>query len=51
MPRQIIHIDDHIVERKKRYDTGKEEWKEYFDFVAYLNCPRNKQFHRESAAS
>ncbi|WP_347321225.1 kinase [Rossellomorea sp. RS05] len=27
---QIFHIDDHIVERKARYDTGHEEWFEYY---------------------
>lgn len=26
----IIHIDDHIVERNKRYNTGYEEWYEYY---------------------
>ena len=26
----IFHIDDHIVERARRYDTGYEEWYEYF---------------------
>lgn len=26
----IFHMDDHIVEREKRYDTGQEEWYEYF---------------------
>ena len=26
----IIHIDDHIVERFKRYDTGHDEWFEYY---------------------
>lgn len=26
----IIHIDDHIVERSKRYNTGHEEWFEYY---------------------
>lgn len=26
----IIHIDDHIVERAKRYHTGQEEWFEYY---------------------
>lgn len=26
----IIHIDDHIVEREKRYETGQEEWFEYY---------------------
>jgi uridine kinase len=28
----IFHIDDYIVERKKRYNTGNEEWYEYFNF-------------------
>ncbi|PFA67182.1 uridine kinase [Bacillus sp. AFS015802] len=26
----IFHIDDHIVERKRRYETGFAEWQEYF---------------------
>lgn len=26
----IIHIDDHIVERKSRYNTGQDEWQEYY---------------------
>ncbi|MCU6793115.1 kinase [Paenibacillus sp. WQ 127069] len=26
----IFHIDDYIVERSKRYDTGSEEWFEYY---------------------
>lgn len=26
----IFHIDDHIVERARRYETGFEEWHEYF---------------------
>lgn len=30
IPYQIIHIDDHIVERSKRYHTGHEEWVEYY---------------------
>lgn len=25
-----IHLDDHIVERSKRYNTGCEEWYEYY---------------------
>ena len=108
----IFHIDDHIVERNKRYDTGYEEWyeyyqlqwdvkwlqkhlfqklkmenqlnipfyndqtdtcetreiiipnpctiiiegvflqrkewREYFDYMVYLNCPREQRFLRES---
>ncbi len=26
----VFHIDDHIVERKARYNTGHEEWFEYY---------------------
>lgn len=26
----VIHMDDHIVEREKRYDTGYEQWYEYY---------------------
>lgn len=27
---QVIHIDDHIVDRANRYNTGQEEWREYY---------------------
>ena len=27
----IFHIDDYIVERKRRYNTGYEEWYEYYN--------------------
>lgn len=30
MKSQIIHLDDHIVDRTKRYGTGEAEWKEYY---------------------
>ncbi|MBT2642408.1 hypothetical protein J7I80_09230 [Bacillus sp. ISL-41] len=26
----VIHLDDHIVGRSKRYNTGREEWQEYY---------------------
>lgn len=26
----LVHLDDHIVERNKRYHTGYEEWYEYY---------------------
>ncbi|MFD0698431.1 kinase [Paenibacillus sp. GCM10027628] len=109
----VLHIDDYIVEHKKRYDTGfeewyeyynlqwdvellkqqlfaklrdgikvtlpfynsnrdeiiqtvveiprnsivivegvflqRKEWREFFDFVVYLDCPRQTRFERESA--
>jgi uridine kinase len=111
----VFHIDDFIVERKKRYHTGNDEWIEYyylqwdikwlkenffmklresnqitlpfyddeldthtiqnvtlpdtcmiiiegvflqrrewrsfFDFVVYLDCPRNTRFLRESKST
>lgn len=30
IPCFTIHIDDHIVERKHRYNTGQQEWREYY---------------------
>ncbi|BCB02526.1 uridine kinase [Bacillus sp. KH172YL63] len=30
LPFRIFHIDDHIVERARRYGTGHEEWYEYY---------------------
>lgn len=27
---KVLHIDDHIVENSKRYNTGYEEWYEYY---------------------
>ena len=27
----VLHIDDYIVEREKRYSTGNEEWYEYYN--------------------
>jgi uridine kinase len=27
----LFHIDDYIVERKERYNTGYEEWYEYYN--------------------
>jgi uridine kinase len=29
-PIYLFHIDEHIVEREKRYNTGHEEWYEYY---------------------
>ncbi|WP_425434961.1 kinase [Paenisporosarcina indica] len=30
MPFHLFHIDDHIVEREKRYATGHDQWYEYY---------------------
>jgi uridine kinase len=26
----VVHLDDHIVGKSKRYNSGQEEWREYF---------------------
>ena len=31
IPFHIFHIDDYITQRNKRYDTGFEEWYEYYN--------------------
>lgn len=30
IPHQVLHMDDYIVEREKRYHTGHEEWIEFY---------------------
>ncbi|WP_456271022.1 kinase [Bacillus sp. AK031] len=30
IPHSVFHIDDHIVTRKDRYNTGRDEWFEYY---------------------
>ncbi|WLR49406.1 AAA family ATPase [Halobacillus litoralis] len=86
-PVVTYHIDDYVVEREKRYNTGyeqwyeyyflqwdvkalkedlfkalvkenrlvivegvflqREEWRSFFDFVVYVQCPREERFLRE----
>jgi uridine kinase len=46
IPHQIIHIDDHIVERKKRYHTGHEEWIEYYQFQWDIEWLTNYLFRK-----
>jgi uridine kinase len=36
----VFHIDDFIVERKNRYNTGNEEWFEYYN-LQYDNVSDN----------
>ena len=31
----LVHLDDHIVERKRRYNTGQPEWYEYYFFLQW----------------
>jgi uridine kinase len=33
----LFHIDDYIVERKRRYNTGYEEWYEYYNLQWDVN--------------
>ncbi|MDM5239662.1 kinase [Bacillus cereus] len=40
----IFHIDDHIVERNKRYHTGFEEWYEYYYLQWDIKWLRQKFF-------
>jgi uridine kinase len=48
----LFHIDDHIVERRKRYNTRREQWYEYYNLqwdVEYLreNLFTKLREHRE----
>ena len=40
----IFHIDDHIVEREKRYNTGYEEWYEFYSLQWDVEWLRMKLF-------
>lgn len=45
----VIHIDDHIVERKKRYETGNEQWYEYYQLqwdTVFLEEQLYKKIHQ-----
>ena len=42
----LIHIDDHITERKRRYDTGCEEWFEYYQLQWDTECIKERLFER-----
>ncbi|WP_430786469.1 kinase [Virgibacillus flavescens] len=42
----VIHIDDHIVERAKRYNTGQEAWSEYFHLQWDVNSLRDQLFSK-----
>ena len=44
IPFHIFHIDDHIVERNKRYHTGYEEWYEYYYLQWDIEWLRQKFF-------
>lgn len=42
----IFHIDDHIVERKHRYNTGFESWYEYYNLQWDVELIRNQFFSK-----
>ncbi|WP_242251894.1 kinase [Bacillus cereus group sp. BfR-BA-01379] len=46
IPFHIFHIDDHIVERNKRYHTGYEEWYEYYYLQWDIEWLRQKFFQK-----
>ncbi|MGN5651162.1 kinase [Bacillus sp. Brlt_9] len=46
IPFHIFHIDDHIVERNRRYDTGFEEWYEYYYLQWDIEWLRQKFFRK-----
>ncbi|MGZ7148958.1 kinase [Bacillus sp. BC08] len=46
IPFHIFHIDDHIVERNKRYHTGYEEWHEYYYLQWDIEWLRQKFFQK-----
>ncbi|ATP41678.1 uridine kinase [Solibacillus sp. R5-41] len=42
----IIHIDDHIVERESRYNTGHDEWFEYYQLQWDANHLKESLFEK-----
>ncbi len=46
IPFHIFHIDDHIVERNKRYNTGFGEWYEYYYLQWDIEWLRQKFFQK-----
>ncbi|MEM5625978.1 kinase [Bacillus wiedmannii] len=46
MPFHIFHIDDHIVERNRRYHTNHEEWHEYYHLQWDIEWLRQEFFQK-----
>ena len=42
----MIHIDDHIVEKAKRYNTGHDEWFEYYQLQWDTDYLKEHLFHK-----
>ncbi|WP_085505326.1 kinase [Thalassobacillus devorans] len=51
IPFRTFHIDDHIVTRENRYDTGQEEWYEYYHLQWDVEGLRGKLFDKLKYAS
>ncbi|WP_345239205.1 kinase [Pontibacillus salipaludis] len=47
----IIHIDHHIVERHKRYQTGLDPWMEYYHLQWEVKRLRDELFRKLATAS
>lgn len=47
----VFHIDDHIVQRMKRYDTGFTQWHEYYNLQWDVGYLRQELFERLRDAS
>ncbi|EMY5506035.1 kinase [Bacillus sp. FSL L8-0642] len=46
IPFHIFHIDDHIVERNRRYHTNHEEWHEYYHLQWDIEWLRQEFFQK-----
>ncbi|KAB2331378.1 kinase [Bacillus mesophilum] len=42
----VLHIDDYIVERAKRYNTGNEDWHEYYNLQWDVELLKEKLFRK-----
>ncbi|MEH7302797.1 kinase [Neobacillus drentensis] len=50
LPFYVFHIDDHIVERDRRYNTGHEEWFEYYQLQWDIQGLRDQLFEKIKGA-
>ena len=50
IPFYVFHIDDHIVERNRRYNTGHEEWFEYYQLQWDIQGLRDQLFEKIKGA-
>lgn len=42
----MVHMDDHIVDRNRRYDTGYESWYEYYALQWEIEALRENLFSK-----